>query len=149
MTNRRDLVAGLIASVSGIAVLSQAKLAHASVAKSEAEAAINHFFGVLFSGDPAKLDAVLAPSFQIMRSDGSTFDKASYLKHLPKTNSLPTISDLKVTSDGDHFVASYIVTSDQTIDGQAVEAVSPRLSVYEKSGDGWLIVSHANFARIG
>lgn len=149
MTNRRDVVAALVAGATGLVALSQMKPAAAAVPEADAAAAINRFLGALFSGDAAKVDAVLAPSFQIMRSDGSSFDKTSYLNALPKTISLPVISNLKVTSDGDHFVASYVVTSDQTIDGQPVEAVSPRLSVYEKSGDEWLIVSHANFARIG
>jgi hypothetical protein len=46
--------------------------------------AIDGFLDALFSGDPAKVDQVLAPEFQILRSDGTSYDKVSYVGALPK-----------------------------------------------------------------
>jgi ketosteroid isomerase-like protein len=46
-------------------------------------------------------------------------------------------------------VTTYSIKTDQTIGGQPVEAVSPRLSVFRKERDRWLIAAHANFAQIG
>lgn len=149
MTDRRNMVLGLVAGMSGLAALSQAAVADAAVSETEAQAAIDAWLGALFTEDPAKVDAVLAPEFQILRSDGQRYDKVSYLKALPKYKKQPTTSDLKVTGHGAVMVASYTVTTDQTVDGQPVAAVAPRLSVFHKERDRWLIVAHANFARIG
>jgi len=68
---------------------------------------------------------------------------------LPKHKERPATSGLKVTGHGSVFVATYSIKTDQTIGGQPVEAVSPRLSVFRKEGDRWLIAAHANFAQIG
>lgn len=149
MTDRRNMMLGLVAGMSGLAALSHGAAAHTGVSEAEAQAAVDSFLDALLSGDPAKVDKVLAPEFQIMRSDGSHYDKVTYLNALPKYAAASTASNLKVTGHGEILVASYIVTSNQTIDGQAVEAVAPRLSVFHKEGDSWLIVAHANFARLG
>lgn len=34
------------------------------------------------------------------------------------------------------------------LDGRAVEALAPRLTVFRREGDVWLVVTHANFAQI-
>ena len=103
----------------------------------------------MFSGDLAKVEQVLANEFQILRSDGKSYDKVSYLGVLPKHKVRPTTSNLKFTGHEDVIVASYVIKTEQTINGQPVQAVSPRLSVFHKEGDRWLIVAHANFAQIG
>ena len=65
MTDRRNMMLGLVVGASGLAALSQATVAAASEA--EAQGAIDGFLDALFSGDPAKVDQVLAPEFQILR----------------------------------------------------------------------------------
>ena len=149
MTDRRNLVVGLVAGMSGLAALSQAAGAQAAVSEAEAQGAIDSFLEAVFSGDPAKVDQVLAPEFQILRSDGKNDDKVSYLGALPKHKNRPATSGLKATGHGGVLVTTYSIKTDQTIGGQPVEAVSPRLSVFRKEGDRWLIAAHANFAQIG
>jgi ketosteroid isomerase-like protein len=115
----------------------------------QAHQAIDSFFGAIISGDPAKVAAVLAPDFQILRSDGSNYDAASYpTSDLPIIAEMPAIERLKVTSDGDTMVASYVVDVNETLGGQVVQSVAPRLTVFRKSGDAWLVVAHGNFAVI-
>ncbi|MDN2582979.1 nuclear transport factor 2 family protein [Aquibium sp. ELW1220] len=149
MTDRRIVMLGLMAGMSGLAAASRTAPAAASVSESDAQAAIDSFLDALFSGDPAKADRVLAPEFQILRSDGKSYDKMSYLGALPNHKVRPAISSLKSTGHGGIIVTSYSITTEQTIGGQPVEAVAPRLSVFRKEGDRWLIVAHANFAQIG
>ena len=149
MTDRRNLVLGLVAGMSGLAALSRAAGAQAADSDAEAQGAIDSFLEAVFSGDPAKVDQVLAPEFQILRSDGKSDDKVSYLGALPKHKARPATSALKVTGHGSVIVTTYSIKTDQTIGGQPVEAVSPRLSVFRKEEDRWLIVAHANFAQIG
>ena len=149
MTDRRNLVLSLVAGMSGLAALPHAVGAQAAVSEAEAQGAIDSFLEAVFSGDPAKVDQVLAPELQILRSDGKSDDKVSYLGALPKHKERPATSRLKVTGHGSVFVATYSIKTDQTIGGQPVEAISPRLSVFRKEGNRWLIAAHANFAQIG
>ena len=149
MTDRRNLVLSLVAGMSGLAALPHAVGAQAAVSEAEAQGAIDSFLEAVFSGDPAKVDQVLAPELQILRSDGKSDDKVSYLGALPKHKERPATSRLKVTGHGSVFVATYSIKTDQTIGGRPVEAISPRLSVFRKEGNRWLIAAHANFAQIG
>ena len=149
MTDRRNIMLGLVAGMSGLATLSQAAFADGAISEAEAQSAIDSFLDALFSGEPAKVDQVLAPEFQILRSDGKSYDKVSYLDALPNHKVRPVTSGLKATGHDDLIVATYTIKTEQTIGGQPVQAVSPRLSVFHKEGDRWLIVAHANFAQIG
>ena len=146
MTDRRNMVFGLMA---GLAAVSQVARADEVLSEADAQAAIDSFLDALFSGDPLKIEQVLAPEFQILRSDGERYDKQSYLEALPKHKVRPVTSVLKFTGHDRIIVASYMIRTQQTIGGKPVEAVSPRLSVFRKEEDQWLIISHANFAQIG
>ena len=125
--------------------------ARAQVKVSEAEAlqALDPWADALFTGDPAVVAKVLAEEFQILRSNGSGHDKASYLKALPKQTARSRFSDIVATGNGETLVIRYRIATEQTIDGAPVNGISPRLSVFRKeAGRSWLIVAHANFAPI-
>ena len=110
---------------------------------------IEGFFNALMSGEPDKVAAVLAPEFQIMRADGSTYDGNGYANsNLPIISEMPAIEKLTVTAHGDIAVAAYFVNVDQTRDGALVEAYAPRISVFRKDGDRWLMSAHGNFAAV-
>ena len=115
----------------------------------QGKTAINGFFGAIMSGDPQKLATVLAPDFQLLRADGTRQDAANYPNSdLPIIAALPAISQLKVTEAGDTMVATYVVDVNETRGGKVVQSVAPRLTVFRKSGDQWLVVAHGNFAAI-
>ena len=149
MTDRRNVMLGLVAGMSGLAALSRAASAETAVSQAEAQGAIDSFLDALFTGDPVEVDKVLGREFQILRSDGKSYDKVSYLGALPKHSVRPVTSGIKATGHDGVLVATYTIKTEQTIDGQPVEAISPRLSVFHKEADRWLIVAHANFAKIG
>lgn len=115
----------------------------------EGLAANQAWWGALVEGSVAAVDAVLAPEFQIQRENGTGYDKAGYLaSSLPEVAGMPEFSGMVVTAHGDHLVTRYFVTSNEIIDGGQVEHHAPRLTVFRKDGDAWLVVAHANFAKI-
>jgi ketosteroid isomerase-like protein len=147
--NKREATLGLLTSLGGLSLLASASASAATLGNDDAMAAIMTWFDALQTGDPATVIKVLAPEFQILRSDGSGYDKESYPAALPKLASAPEVKTMVATFEGDTAVIRYMLEITETIDGQPVQAVAPRLSVMRKTPTGWLMIAHANFARIG
>jgi ketosteroid isomerase-like protein len=147
--NKRDMALGLLAGLAGASLAGTASTAQAAMGEEDARAAIMTWLDALQTGDPSAVEAVLAPEFQILRSDGTGHDRTSYLTDMPKQTSKPGISQLAFSGNGDLIVTRYILQLEQTINNKPVQASAPRLSVFRRGGSGWLIVAHANFAHIG
>ena len=147
--NKRDMALGLIAGLAGASLVSATGMAASGVSEADAKAAILAWLSALATHDPAKVEKILAPEFQILRSDGSGYDRKSYLGHLPKFNGEPEIHDLAYGANGDLLVARYNLKLEQKIGDKPVQKLAPRLSVLRRDGSGWLMVAHANFAQIG
>jgi hypothetical protein len=112
-------------------------------------AANKAWWGALVSGTPEAIGAVLAPEFQIMRADGTAYDKKGYLASgLPKVAAIPQFSHVAVTAHGDLLITRYWVTVNETRNGKVVVAHAPRLTVFRREGDSWLVTAHANFATL-
>ena len=148
MSTRRDLALGLVLAGAGSALAGDMAKAQAKVSEADALEALDPWADALFTGDPAVVDKVLAEEFQILRSNGGGHDKASYLKALPKQTTRSKFSDLIATGNGETLVIRYKIETEQTIDGTPVNGISPRLSVFRKEAGRWLMVAHANFARL-
>ena len=115
----------------------------------QAKLAIEAYVDAVYKRDPAVLDTILAPEFQVMRADGTTYDKPGYLASaLPVIEAPPKIENLVVTGSAENLVAHYILIAKQTRDGVAIQTKAPRLSVFRKEGDKYLLVAHANFAAL-
>ncbi|MGE0736424.1 MAG: hypothetical protein AB7G15_01805 [Alphaproteobacteria bacterium] len=84
MITRRDAAIGMLVGISGIAAIAGPATAQQKVSEAEALAALNPWADALLTGDPATVEKVLAPEYQIVRSNGTGLDKASYLKSLPR-----------------------------------------------------------------
>src|SRR5215212_2390409 len=81
--------------------------------------ALKTFWTAVVAGTPEALAPVLAPEYQVLRADGSGYDKAGYLKSdLPKVAAVPEFTDVSVTGSGDLLVVRYHVTIDSTRDGK-------------------------------
>jgi hypothetical protein len=144
---RRDfsiLALGITAFAATAANAAEAK----QFSQKEALEALDPWADALVTGDPVKVEKVLAPEFQILRSDGRGHDKASYLKSLPKQRMRSQYSDIEATGAGDVMVARYRIETDQIIEGKEVKGISPRLSVFRRVKGRWLISAHANFAPL-
>lgn len=146
-STRRDFS---IIALAGIAALATnaASAAATKVSSEEALKALDPWADALFTGDAAVIEKVLAPEYQILRSNGSGHDKAGYLKALPKQKIRSKFHDIVATGTGDVMVLRYRIETDQIIDGKKVKGISPRLSVFRRDAGNWLICSHANFAQL-
>lgn len=154
---RRGVWIALTAAI-GAAVLSPGPavtIAAAAEPSSESAAdllgaeAVRTYLRAVMSGDPDTIRAVLAPEFQIMRADGSGYDAAGYVaSELPIIAAMPDIQNLVATREGDILVTRYFIDVNETRDGKVVESNAPRLTVFRKSGDRWLVVAHGNFAAL-
>jgi ketosteroid isomerase-like protein len=112
--------------------------------------AVDAWVSAVASGDPANVAKVIAPEFQIVRSDGTAYDAEAYLKsNFPRFPEPPQIGTLVVTGYGDHLVARYEITSKIMLGDEAEMRDAPRLTVFRKGLDGtWLVVAHSNFAAL-
>lgn len=116
---------------------------------SQGLAAITAYMGALVSGDMAAIEAVLAPEFQAMRSEGGGYDRASYLSQgLPHIAEMPEVTDLVATASDGLLVVRYTLRAKVSTNGVDRTATAPRLTVFRREGDAWLVVAHANFSQI-
>jgi ketosteroid isomerase-like protein len=121
----------------------------ASDPSEQGKKAVDAWVGAVASGDEARVKAVVAPEFQIIRSDGTAYGAEAYVEsELPTFPEPPQIANLVVTGYGDHLVARYEIVSKVNIGAETELRHGPRLTVFRKSGDGWLVVAHANLAAI-
>lgn len=135
------------AALAATAVI-MAPAAAQEVTDAEAEAAITAWLQAIMAG-PEALETVLAPEFQIQRFDGTGYDRAGYIGGgLASISEIHGIRDLTVTVHGDLLVTRYILAVGETINGAAIEREAPRLTVFRRDGDAWLVVAHANFAQL-
>jgi hypothetical protein len=115
----------------------------------EGRKAVDAWLKTVASGNVAAVRAVLAPEFQITRSDGSAYNAGEYVRSgLPKVDAMPAAERVVITSSADHLIARYWLKVTETVGGKRIEGYAPRMTVFRKSGDTWLVVAHANFSAI-
>lgn len=112
----------------------------------EAHTAVMAFLEAVAAG-PDAVEKILAPEYQIMRSNGIGYDRAGYIASVGGVN-LTDFSAEKIvaTADGDVMVTRYFLKDTETIDGVATENDAPRLTVFRKIDGAWKVAAHANFA---
>ena len=114
----------------------------------QGSALVQRFFTLLHNRDTTGLEALLAPSFQVVRANGGVQNKASYLSAPPQIDRF-AIAKLRGTRHGGVLVASYQVTVTETIAGVEQPATqAPWLSVFQWENGSWHLVAHANFGAI-
>ena len=106
------------------------------------------FTEAVLSG-PDQLEPLLAPEYQIMRSNGAGYNRDEYLN-----SGIGTLSrdsnfsheGIFATQHDDVLVVRYMLRIALSIEGEPLEKLAPRLTVFRKIGDTWKVVAHANFA---
>ncbi len=124
--------------------------AHADDLTDTARAQIAAFVEAVVSG-PEAVAPLLAPEYQIMRSNGVGYDRDGYIdRGAGSVNALPryALTDIVATSGGNLLVARYFLEIEETIDGKSVTRRAPRLTVFRKIDGTWKISAHGNFARV-
>jgi ketosteroid isomerase-like protein len=101
------------------------------------------------SGDAETIRKSLAPEFQILRSDGKGYDEAEYIAGgMLKVDSIIGIKDVIATAHDDLMVVRYVISLKASAGGKTLQQTAPRLTVFRRKGDRWLVVAHANFAKL-
>jgi hypothetical protein len=114
-----------------------------------AQLELQQLFAALASGDLRRIERHLAEEFQLIRSNGATFDKRSYLnRSIPVIRDTPRFMNIKVTGQADIRVVTFNLDVDETIDGHTVENLAPQLIVFRDLGERWIVVASANLARL-
>jgi hypothetical protein len=140
---------GMAANAAASAQAPKAAAMRIGEVEREGRKAVDTWLKTVASGNVAAVRAVLAPEFQITRSDGSAYNAGEYVRSgLPKFDAMPAAERLTVTSTSDHLIARYWLKVSETAGGKRIEGYAPRMTVFRKSGDAWLVVAHANFAPI-
>jgi ketosteroid isomerase-like protein len=115
----------------------------------KAKKAVEAWASAVASGNAEIVRKFLAPEFQILRSDGKAYDKAQYLAGgMSKIDSIISVQDVFATEHGDLMVVRYVISLKASADGGTMQRSAPRLTVFRRNGDRWLVVAHANFAQL-
>lgn len=113
---------------------------------SDPETLVEDWLTELYSGDTARLEAILADHFQVSLGSGHGFKRDEALTVAPVVNSPAQVSNLVATRSESIIVARYDVEVEQMIEGALQSRMAPRLTVFERHQDGWYITAHASFA---
>ena len=146
MTNwlTRYFFAGFVAAVMTLSAIANAV---ADDMTDEARELLVAFTQAVIDG-PEKLAPLLAPEYQIMRTNGVGYDRDGYLNRgVGTVSAQPDYSheDLVVTTADDVLVVRYFLRINETIDDKPVKKRAPRLTVFRKIDGAWKVVSHSNF----
>ncbi len=115
-----------------------------------AEEILSAWTEAVTSGNADRVASVLAPEFQLMRGDGTGYDKAGYIAGgFPVIDAPPRIEDIVETGDGDIRVMRYWLVLDAVVKGGKLTQHAPRLTVFRKIDGAWYVTAHANFAAPG
>ncbi|MGI9187054.1 MAG: nuclear transport factor 2 family protein [Gaiellales bacterium] len=100
---------------------------------------------LLVKKDLPALTALLAPSFQIQRADGSHATRAQYLAKLPDLRAF-AFDDSTATRSGDVITFRALATSTLFINGAMYSPdPAPQMAVFRWRSGAWSVVAQGNF----
>jgi hypothetical protein len=111
----------------------------------EGENLYRQFLSAIAGQNWPAVEAMISPSFQSVHSDG-TRDRIAELALLKGVNlGTYTLHDFKVTKADNHLIVTSWISIEETIDGERLSTKSaPRLSVWDKTPNGWQLIALAN-----
>lgn len=138
----------LISILAMLMLAASSSMALATDLHDEGVAAFNNFIRAVGRG-PDAVAGVLAPEFQIQRSDGSGYDRQAYIDDGLSRVSLKSawsLEDMVVTGDDEILVVrgTLVITAD--VEGKPIDRRAPRLTVFRKIDGAWKVLAHANYA---
>jgi hypothetical protein len=143
----RTRTAGPLAFPNGTAFSVRRLDGEALVAETRAQ--LERLFAALRSGDREKVRPWLSPEFQVVRSDGSGYDREAYLaRSIPRIAAPPRFEDLVVTRGEGQVVARFRLVADEVLDGRRATSGAPQLIVFRVEPDAWKVVAAANLAAL-
>jgi hypothetical protein len=145
----RKLTIALWLAIAVLSVGPRSLIAQQADVTAEAQKALTAVFEALRSGDQNKVGPLLAPEFQIVRSNGAAYDKEQYLaQSIPKIEGQISFDDLVVTRNAEIVVTRMRLKIRERLDGKRAESGAPQLIVFRVTPRGWQVVAAANFAKL-
>jgi Domain of unknown function (DUF4440) len=143
------LTVTLLVATALLSIVPRSLNAQAADVTAEAQTALTVVFEALRSGDPNKVMPLLAPEFQVVRSDGAAYNKEQYLKRsIPKIVGRFSFDDLVVTRNAEIVVTRMRLNIQERVDGKQAKSGAPQLIVFRITPQGWQVVAAANFAEL-
>ena len=106
---------------------------------------VRQLWADLKANDALALEAMMAPGFQSVHSDGAR-DKGAELDLIGGLDlGEYTLGDFKVTQNGPVLIVTYFVSVEETIgDHRMSTEPAARLTAFLLADDGWQWIAHAN-----
>ena len=113
--------------------------------QADGEALYNEFITAVAAKDWSAVDAILAPDFQSVHTDGAR-NKAQELEMLKAVDlGEYSLTGFTSTRGGDTIVATHWLSVAETIDGSRLSTKpAARLTVWRRGDAGWQIIAIAN-----
>jgi hypothetical protein len=90
------------------------------------------------------LAQILGEGFQLIRSDGTVYERSGYLKN-PASLRTYKLDGFKATRAGDTLIVTFFASFSGKIEGVSYEVTrSPRLAVFTRSDGDWKLQAFAN-----
>jgi len=107
-----------------------------------AEAQLTRFYEAL--AGRGELGDVLGDAFQIMRTDGTRYDRAAYLSNPPSYSAYKT-GDIRAFQAGDVLTATYFTGATGRIEDKSIASEDqPRVAVFTRANGEWKMQAIAN-----
>ena len=107
-----------------------------------AETELTRFYEAL--AGRGELADTLGDAFQIMRTDGTRYDRATYLSR-PPSYSAYKLGDIRAFQAGDVLTATYFAGVTGTLEDTGIASEDqPRLAVFTRAGGDWKLQGLAN-----
>ncbi len=138
----------MLVCLSIVVSLSISKPATAADMMETARGLLVEFTEAVITG-PQAVAPLLAPEYQIMRTNGVGYNRDEYIDVGVSTLSFkPDFSheELHVTHQDGVMVVRYFLIINEKIDGNQISRRAPRLTVFRQIDGDWKVVAHANFA---
>ena len=106
---------------------------------------VEKFWATLKSGDVQAIEKWYAKGYRSAHEDGGR-SRAQSIKLIKNLNlGEVTLSDIGISRTGPTIVATYLVTTTETLVGKRLPMrKSARLSVFQETDQGWQLIAHAN-----
>lgn len=106
---------------------------------------VNQLWEAILAEDTTSLDAFMAEDFQSVHEDGAIGKAAELALISGLSIDTYTISELKVSQDENVIIATYMVSVEETIEGERLSKdPAARMSVFVKEEGEWKFMAHAN-----
>ncbi len=111
----------------------------------EGEKVYRQFISDIAGKNWSAVEAMIAPGFQSAHSDGAR-DRNGELALIKGINlGTYTLHDFKVTKANNQLIITSWISIEETINGERLSTKSsPRLSVWDKTPNGWQLIALAN-----